>query len=153
MHQPIHLHHLIEIKAMMSNLIHRNVWYVIIYPCRHFKGGLTPSHYQNRLWLTIYCQCNSFRELIGFSLPLSYLYHRYFSWTNYTSVVFLYHFDYFVSMCWCADCPDDLTMRDWCHTNNILQEYRWGCLVVQVMCYTLMTSLMTSPGQTVGQIS
>ena len=44
-------------------------------------------------------------------------------------------------------CPDDLTMKDWCHTNNILQVYCWGCLVVQVMSHALMTSLMTSPGR------
>ena len=43
----------------------------------------------------------------------------------------------------CHDvCPDDLTMKDWCHTNNILQVHCWGCLVVQVMFHTLMTSLM-----------
>ena len=24
-------------------------------------------------------------------------------------------------------------MKDWCHTNNILQVHCWGCLVVQVM--------------------
>ena len=45
----------------------------------------------------------------------------------------------------CHDvCPDDLTMKDWCHTNNILQVHCWGCLVVQVMFHALMTSLMTS---------
>ena len=48
--------------------------------------------------------------------------------------------------------PDDLTMKDWCHTNNILQVHCWGCLVVQVMFYALMTSSMTSPGHKVGQI-
>ena len=27
----------------------------------------------------------------------------------------------------CHDvCPDDLTMKDWCHTNNILQVHCWG---------------------------
>ena len=35
-------------------------------------------------------------------------------------------------------------MKDWCHTNYILQVYGWGCLVVQVMFHALMTSLMTS---------
>ena len=24
-------------------------------------------------------------------------------------------------------------MKDWCHTNNVLQVHCWGCLVVQVM--------------------
>ena len=43
-------------------------------------------------------------------------------------------------------------MKDWCHTNNILQIHCWGCLVVQVMIHALMTSLMTSPGHKVGQI-
>ena len=53
----------------------------------------------------------------------------------------------------CHDvCPDDLTMKDWCHTNNILQVHCWGCLVVQVMFHALMTSLMTSQGHKVGQI-
>ena len=53
----------------------------------------------------------------------------------------------------CHDvCPDDLTMKDWCHTNNILQVHCWGCLVVQVMFRTLMTSLMTSQDHKVGQI-
>ena len=53
----------------------------------------------------------------------------------------------------CHDvCPDDLTMKDWCHTNNILQVHCWGCLVVQVMFCTLMTSLMTSQDHKVGQI-
>ena len=49
-------------------------------------------------------------------------------------------------------CPDDLTMNDWCHTNNILQVHCWGCLVVQVMFHALMTSSMPSPGHKVGQI-
>ena len=53
----------------------------------------------------------------------------------------------------CHDvCPDDLTMMDWCHTNNILQVHCWGCLVVQVMFRALMTSLMTSQDHKVGQI-
>ena len=55
----------------------------------------------------------------------------------------------------CHDvCPDDLTMKKWCHTNNILQVglYCWGCLVVQVMFHALMASLMTSPDHKVGQI-
>ena len=53
----------------------------------------------------------------------------------------------------CRDvCPDDLAMKDWCHTNNILQVYSWGCLVVQIMFHALVTSLMTSPGHKVGQI-
>ena len=53
----------------------------------------------------------------------------------------------------CHDfCPDDLTMKDWCHTNNILQVHSWGCLVVQVMFHALMTSLMTSQDHKVGQI-
>ena len=43
-------------------------------------------------------------------------------------------------------------MKDWCHTNNILQVHCWGCLVVQVMFRTLMTSLMTSQDHKVGQI-
>ena len=53
----------------------------------------------------------------------------------------------------CHDvCPDDLTMKDWCHTNNILQVHCWGCLVVQVMFCALMTSLMTSQDHKIGQI-
>ena len=48
--------------------------------------------------------------------------------------------------------PDDLTMKDWCHTNNILQIHCWGCLVMQVMFHALMTSLMTSQDHKVGQI-
>ena len=53
----------------------------------------------------------------------------------------------------CHDvCPDDLTMKDWCHTNHILQVHCWGCLVVQVMFHALMTSLMASPGHKEGQI-
>ena len=43
-------------------------------------------------------------------------------------------------------------MKDWCHTNNILQVHCWGCLVVQVMFHALMTSSMTSPGHKLGQI-
>ena len=53
----------------------------------------------------------------------------------------------------CHDvCPDDLTMKEWCLTNNILQIHCWGCLVVQVMFHTLMTSLMTSQDHKVCQI-
>ena len=43
-------------------------------------------------------------------------------------------------------------MKDWCHTNNILQVHCWGCLVVQVMFHALMASSMTLPGHKVGQI-
>ena len=58
-----------------------------------------------------------------------------------------------VSVYVCHDvCPDDLTMKDWCHTNDILQVHCWGCLVVQVMFHTLMTSLMTPQGHRVCQI-
>ena len=53
----------------------------------------------------------------------------------------------------CHDvCPDDFTMKDWCHKNNILQVHCWGCLVVQVMFHALMTSLMTSQDHKVGEI-
>ena len=53
----------------------------------------------------------------------------------------------------CHDvCPDDFTMKNWCHTNNILQVHCWRCLVVQVMFRALMTSLMTSQSDKVGQI-
>ena len=59
----------------------------------------------------------------------------------------------FVTLCLYHDvCPDNLTMKDCCHTNNILQVHFWGCLVVQVMFHALMTSSMTSPGHKVGQI-
>ena len=59
----------------------------------------------------------------------------------------------FVCLCLYHDvCPDDLPMKDWCHTNNILQVHCWGCLVVQVMFHALMTSSMTSQGHRVGQI-
>ena len=58
-----------------------------------------------------------------------------------------------VSVYVCHDvCPDDLAIKDWCHTNNILQVHCWGYLVVQVMFHTLMTSLMMSQGHKVGQI-
>ena len=43
-------------------------------------------------------------------------------------------------------------MKDWCHTNNILQIHCWGCLVGQVMFHALMMSLMTSQDHRVGQI-
>ena len=43
-------------------------------------------------------------------------------------------------------------MKDWCHTNNILQVHCWGCLVVQVMFHAPMTSLMTSQDHKVCQI-
>ena len=37
----------------------------------------------------------------------------------------------------CHDvCPDDLTMKDWCHTNNILQVNSWCSLVVQDVSHT-----------------
>ena len=53
----------------------------------------------------------------------------------------------------CHDvCPDNLTMKDWCHTNNSLKVCCWGCLVVQVMFHAIMTSLMTSQDHKVGQI-
>ena len=52
-----------------------------------------------------------------------------------------------VSVYVCHDvCPDDLTMKDWCHTNKILQAHSWRCLVVQVLFHALMTWLMTSVG-------
>ena len=46
--------------------------------------------------------------------------------------------------------PGDFTMKDWCHTNNILQVHDRGCLVVQV--HALMTSSMTSPDYKLGLI-
>ena len=65
----------------------------------------------------------------------------------------------FVCVCVCVvvyvyhdACPDDLTMKDWCHTNNILQVHCWGCLVVQVIFHALMTSLVTSQDHKIGQI-
>ena len=37
-------------------------------------------------------------------------------------------------------------MKGWCHTINILQEYRWGlCLIVQVMCYTHDQAALRTP--------
>ena len=59
----------------------------------------------------------------------------------------------FVCLClYHGVCPDDLTMKDWCHTDNILPVHCWGCQVVQGMFHALMTSSMTSPGHKVGQI-
>ena len=65
----------------------------------------------------------------------------------------------FVCLCVCVVvyvchdvCPDDLTMKDLCHTNNILQVHCWGCLLVQVMFRALMTSLVTSQDHKVDQI-
>ena len=49
-------------------------------------------------------------------------------------------------------CPDDLAMKDWCHTNYILKVYSWKCLFVQVVFHALATSLMTSPGHTEGKM-
>ena len=49
-------------------------------------------------------------------------------------------------------CPDDLTMKDWCHTHYILQIHCSGYLVVQVMFHAHMTSSMTSQGHKVGKI-
>ena len=43
-------------------------------------------------------------------------------------------------------------MKDWCHTNNILQVHCWGCLVVQVVFRAPMTSLMTSQNHKICQI-
>ena len=43
---------------------------------------------------------------------------------------------------------DDLTMKDWFQTNNILQIHSGQCPVVQVMFHTLETS----PGHKVGQL-
>ena len=59
----------------------------------------------------------------------------------------------FVCLCLYHDvCPDDLAMKNWCHTNNILQVHCWGYLVVQVMFHAVMTSSMTPPGHKVSQI-
>ena len=49
-------------------------------------------------------------------------------------------------------CLDNLTMKDWCHTNNIQQAHSWRGLVVQVMFHTPVTSLVTSAGHTEGHI-
>ena len=49
-------------------------------------------------------------------------------------------------------CLDDLTMKDWCDTNNILQVHCWGCLALQVMFHAPMTSLMTLQDHKIGQI-
>ena len=39
-----------------------------------------------------------------------------------------------VRLCVCRDIlPHDLTVKDWCHTNNILQACSWGCVIVQVV--------------------
>ena len=57
-----------------------------------------------------------------------------------------------VSVYVCHDvCPDDLTMKDWCHTNDILEKHSWRYLVVQVMSHALMTSQMTSVVHKVSQ--
>ena len=37
-------------------------------------------------------------------------------------------------VCVCICLP--MFMKDWCHTNNILQVHCWGCLVVQVMFHS-----------------
>ena len=59
----------------------------------------------------------------------------------------------FVCLCFYHDvCPEDLTLKDWFHTNNILQVHCWGCLIVKVMFHALMTPSMTSRGYKVGQI-
>ena len=59
----------------------------------------------------------------------------------------------FVCLSICHDvCPDNLTMKDWCHKNNIQQAHSWRGLVVQVMFHAPVTSLVTSADHTEGQI-
>ena len=43
-------------------------------------------------------------------------------------------------------------MKDWCHTNNILQAHSWRCQVVLVMFHALKTSSIMVPGHKVSQI-
>ena len=45
-----------------------------------------------------------------------------------------------------------LTIKDWCHMNNILQVHIWGYLVVKAMFHAPMTSSMMSLCHKVGQI-
>ena len=74
---------------------------------------------------------------------------------NPSTTVLSWHVSLFVcvGVYVCHDvCPDNLTVKDWCHTNDILQVHCWGCLVVQVMFHSLMTSLMTSRDLKVGPI-
>ena len=47
-------------------------------------------------------------------------------------------------MCLIHCCPNDLAMKDWCYTNNILQVHIWQCLVMQVLFHALVTSSMMS---------
>ena len=56
-------------------------------------------------------------------------------------------------VCVCQDvCPDDLTIKDRYHKNDISQKYRRGCLDVETTCYTLMMLSISSPGQNIGKI-
>ena len=52
---------------------------------------------------------------------------------------------------WHDVCSDDLTMKDLCHTNTILQVCNCRCLDVQVMYHTVMSS-RTSPGHKICEI-
>ena len=53
-------------------------------------------------------------------------------------------FHLFVCVCVCVYvchgvCPDDLTMKDWCHTNNILQVHCLGMLMLSGASYVSCT--------------
>ena len=59
---------------------------------------------------------------------------------------------YLCVMCLSRSLSGRFSYKDRCHTNNILLKYRWGYLIVQDMCYILMTSVMTSPGKRMSHI-
>ena len=52
---------------------------------------------------------------------------------------FVIFFTLFCEFVYHNECLDELTKNGWCHTINIMQVYRWGYVLVQVICYILMT--------------
>ena len=119
-------------------------------------GAMTWFHQATSHYLTKCCP-SSILSCVGTRPQLEQLEHLHSEntpWLIITLVreVIMFSPCVFVCLCLCHNvCPEDVTMQDWCRTNNILQVHCWGCLVVQVVFHALMTSLMTSPSPKVGQ--
>ena len=116
-----------------------------------------PMHKRNRFYSAYKMYLLVISIALSMMLPLQVLFLKDDFIITRDSEVIMFSPCVFVCLCVCVYVshdvfPDDLTMKDWCHTNNTLQVHCWGCLVVQVIFHALMTSLMTLQEHKVGQI-
>ena len=132
------------------DISHKSQWDFVKYKCNtnHYKAMLTLKIGFSQKMITTVGDNSLYRTTMVLSPPINGIYAKPerlgHEWTIISIIftgdgeVIIFLPSVFVHACVCVCLSRCLsvriTLKDWCYTNNILKEYRWGCLAVQVVC-------------------